>query len=72
MIIYFFRALLFDSWFGTGWTGVVCLLKVADGTVSVGDQVRLFSTKEAYYVTDLGVMYPEMRSVDSLYAKRHG
>lgn len=60
-------ALLFDSWFGTDWTGVVCLLKVVDGAVSVGDTVRLFSTKETYVVTDLGVMHPEMRSVDTLF-----
>lgn len=38
-----FRSLLFDSWYGNEWSGVVCLVKVSDGTVKIG--MLIFSPK---------------------------
>lgn len=37
-----------------------------DGKISIGDQVKLASTGRSYTVTDVGIMHPEMSSIETL------
>jgi GTP-binding protein LepA len=53
------QALIVDSWFDT-YVGVVVLIRVVEGTVSVKDRIKLMETGASYEVTRLGVFSPEM------------
>jgi GTP-binding protein LepA len=59
------RALLFDSWYDS-YRGVVCLLRIIDGTLRKGMRIRFMSTDRVYEVTDLGIFTPKSKAVDSL------
>lgn len=52
------RALIFDSYFDP-YKGVVALIKVVDGSVSVGDTIHLMATGSEFLVTELGVHHPK-------------
>lgn len=52
------RMLLFDA-FHDEYRGVICLLKVVDGSVTKGDRVIASSTGEVYDVLEVGVLAPE-------------
>jgi len=52
------RALIVDSWFDS-YVGVVVLIRVVDGTVGLGDRVKLMATGAVYEVTRVGVFAPE-------------
>ncbi|XP_049851389.1 uncharacterized protein LOC126325933 isoform X2 [Schistocerca gregaria] len=67
-----FRALLFDSWYQDTFSGVICLIKVADGSVSVGDKIVAASTKKTYQVVEVGIMFPELYSTGVLYSGQVG
>ena len=51
------RALIFDSWFDA-YLGIVIMIRVVDGSVCVGDQIRLMATGMDYEVIQLGVFTP--------------
>ncbi len=51
------RALIFDSVYDN-YKGVVIYARVFDGTVKVGDVIRLMNTGKRYEVTEVGVMAP--------------
>jgi GTP-binding protein LepA len=59
------RALLFDSWYDS-YRGVVCLLRIIDGSVRRGMRIRFMSTDRVYEVTELGIFTPKPKAVDSL------
>ena len=59
------RALLFDSWYDS-YRGVVCLLRIIDGSVRKGMRIRFMSTDRVYEVTELGIFTPKPKAVDSL------
>ena len=59
------RALLFDSWYDS-YRGVVCLLRIIDGTLRKGMRIRFMSTDRVYEVTELGIFTPKPKAVDSL------
>ena len=65
------RALIVDSWFDS-YVGVVCLVRVFDGEVKVGDRVKMMATDATYEVTKIGVFTPEAQSLPSLSAGRVG
>ena len=46
------RALIIDSWFDT-YVGVVVLVRIVDGTLRMGDRVKLMATGATYDVTKL-------------------
>ncbi len=48
-----FRALIFDSKFDQ-YRGVVCLVRVVDGTLKAGDKVQFVSTGTVHEVTEVG------------------
>ena len=52
------KALIFDSIYDN-YKGVVIYTRIFDGTVKVGDMIRLMSTGKKYEVTEVGVMAPE-------------
>ena len=59
------RALLFDSWYDS-YRGVVCLLRIIDGTLRKGMRIRFMSTDRVYEVTEMGIFTPKPKAVDSL------
>jgi GTP-binding protein LepA len=59
------RALVFDSWFDP-YLGVVVQIRVLDGTVKMGDRIRLLQATRDYDVTRLGVFRPGPVEVASL------
>jgi elongation factor 4 len=66
-----FKALLFDSWFDS-YQGVICLIAIKDGFIKKGDIIELASSKKHYEVLDLGIMYPEPTSMNTLHAGQVG
>ena len=65
------KALIFDSWYDS-YQGVVVLFRVMDGTVRLGEKVRLMSTGKEYEVLRLGVFSPEATDVKELHAGEVG
>ena len=59
------RCLIFDSYFDS-YLGVVALVRVVSGRVSVGDTIKMFSTNCVYEVTELGYHTPGVEKVKSL------
>ena len=61
------RALVFDSTFDT-YRGVVIYVRVVDGSIKAGDQVRLMATDRAYEVKEVGIFKPQQ---PKFFAKDH-
>jgi GTP-binding protein LepA len=59
------RALIFDSWFDA-YQGAVVLIRLVDGSVKKGMQIRLISSQKEHEVLSLGVLCPKPREVDML------
>src|SRR5699024_3371207 len=59
------KALIFDSFYDP-YRGVVASICVKEGTVKVGDKVRMMATEKEYEVTELGVMTPKPESKEEL------
>jgi len=54
-------ALIIDSWFDN-YLGVVSLVRIFDGTLSVGKKMRVMSTGRDYLVDDVGIFTPKRKS----------
>ena len=52
-----FKALIFDSYYDS-YRGVVILVRVKDGSVKVGDTIKLMAANKDYLVTELGIRVP--------------
>ena len=59
------RCLIFDSYFDA-YLGVVSLIRVVSGKVSVGDNIKMFTTGDNYQVTQLGYHTPKEENVKDL------
>ncbi|MHB8529820.1 MAG: translation elongation factor 4 [Caulobacteraceae bacterium] len=59
------KALLVDAWYDA-YLGVVVLVRVFDGRLATGQQIRLMQTAATYKVDKLGVFRPVRREVESL------
>ena len=59
------RCLIFDSYFDP-YRGVVSLIRVVNGSVSVGNTVKMFTTGDSYQVTEIGYHTPKEVKVDAL------
>jgi GTP-binding protein LepA len=59
------RALVFDSWYDA-YRGAVVMVRVMDGTLRVGQKIRMMATKADYEVTELGVFAPFPRGIQEL------
>ncbi|KAI1765186.1 GTP-binding protein lepa [Hypoxylon sp. FL1150] len=51
------RMLLVDSWYDS-FRGVICLVRLFDGTVRAGDGLVSFATRNRYTVGEVGIRYP--------------
>jgi GTP-binding protein LepA len=49
------QALIFDSSFDN-YRGVVALIRVYNGTISIGDKIKFFVTKDQFEVEELGIL----------------
>ncbi len=65
------KALIFDSWYDS-YRGVVMLVRVLEGTLSVKQRVRLWSNQKSFEVQDLGVFSPYSIPVAQLIAGEVG
>ncbi len=61
------RALIFDSYYDS-YKGVVCYVRVKEGTVKPGDEIKLMATGKVYEVTELGVFSPNFFPTEELKA----
>jgi GTP-binding protein LepA len=59
------RALVFDSHYDD-YRGVVVYIRVFDGTIRVGDKIRMMGTGRTYQCTELGKYTPKPTKVKSL------
>jgi GTP-binding protein LepA len=65
------RALIFDSWFDP-YRGVIILVRVVDGTLRVGQKIRLWATGAVSEVEGLGYQSPKPVPCDELSAGEAG
>ncbi|MCG6552051.1 MAG: translation elongation factor 4 [Candidatus Magnetominusculus sp. LBB02] len=59
------RALIFDSWFDS-YKGVIVMVRVFDGTVKKGTQIKMMSTGKVFEVIDVGVFTPKLLLTEAL------
>jgi GTP-binding protein LepA len=65
------QALVFDSWFDA-YRGVVVLVRVMQGTMRLGQRIRLMSNGKSFEVESMGVLSPKPVAVDQLSAGEVG
>lgn len=65
------QALIIDSWFDN-YLGVISLVRIMQGSISVGQKVTVMSTGRSYQVDNLGVYSPKPRDLRSLSAGEVG
>ena len=51
------QALIFDSYFDS-YKGIVSLVRIVNGTVKLGDKIKMYSSDNTYEVVELGVHTP--------------
>ncbi|WP_066367904.1 translation elongation factor 4 [Neobacillus fumarioli] len=59
------KALIFDSLYDA-YRGVVAYIRVVDGTVKVGDKIKMMATGAEFEVTEVGVLTPKAVQRDEL------
>ena len=65
------KALIFDSFYDN-FKGVICFVRIMDGTVKVGTEIKTFMSDKQFTVTEVGVFSPKMLATDSLSAGEVG
>jgi GTP-binding protein LepA len=60
-------ALIFDSWYDS-FRGVMMLVRIREGKVTTGDDIRLAATGKRFEVQELAVYSPHYGKVDELHA----
>ncbi|OWY16075.1 elongation factor 4 [Thioclava sp. JM3] len=59
------KAMLVDSWYDP-YLGVVVLIRVMDGVIKKGDQIKMMKTGATYKLDRLAVLKPAMVNIDEL------
>ena len=59
------QALIFDSYFDS-YRGIVTLIRIVNGSVKVGDRIKMFATNNVYDVVELGVNTPHVTKKNEL------
>jgi len=65
------KALIFDSWFDV-YRGVIVLVRMIDGRIDKGMQIRLMSNGSVYTAEEIGVLAPRQKSTGKLMAGEVG
>lgn len=65
------KALIFDSYYDA-YKGVVTMIKIVDGTLKPGTQIRMMATDTEFEATEIGVFSPSQIKVDVLRAGEVG
>ena len=65
------KALIFDSFYDN-FKGVICFVRIVDGEVKVGTEIKTFMSDKQFTVTEVGVFAPKMLPQDSLSAGEVG
>ena len=65
------QALIFDSWFDP-YRGVIVLTRIMQGTMKVGQRIRLWANGKVLQVENLGVLTPKPVPIDQLEAGEVG
>jgi GTP-binding protein LepA len=59
------QALVFDSIYNN-YRGVICSIRVANGSIKTGDTISFMATSRTYQVEEVGLFRPDMRPTDGL------
>lgn len=59
------QALIFDSYFDS-YKGIVALVRIVNGSVKVGDKIKMIATNSSYDVVELGVHTPQVKAKNEL------
>ena len=59
------QALIFDSYFDS-YRGIVTLIRIVNGSVKIGDRIKMFATNNVYDVVELGVNTPHITKKNEL------
>ncbi|MCL2177536.1 MAG: translation elongation factor 4 [Firmicutes bacterium] len=59
------KALIFDSFYDSH-KGAISFIRVMDGTLKLGQKIKMFSNNKAYSVVEVGVFTPKMTSREYL------
>lgn len=65
------KALIFDSYFDS-YKGAISYVRVMEGKVSKGTQIKMMSTGKVFEVTEVGMFSPALRPVEELKAGQVG
>ena len=60
------KAMLVDSYYDA-YLGVVVIVRIVDGIMKKGQQIKMIGTNAAYTIERIGVFRPKMEAVDALY-----
>ncbi|WP_426349173.1 translation elongation factor 4 [Alloiococcus sp. CFN-8] len=61
------RALIFDSYYDS-YKGVVCYVRIMEGNLKVGTEIKLMATGKEYEVTECGIFTPGFLPINELRA----
>jgi len=61
------KALIFDSYYDP-YRGAVAFVRIFDGSLKVGDRIKLFSTGKEFEITEIGAQTPKMTKLPILKA----
>ena len=59
------KAMLVDSWYDA-YLGVVVMIRVMDGVIRKGDQIKMIQTAATHRIDKLAVLTPQMVDIDEL------
>ncbi len=59
------QALIFDSYYDS-YRGIVALIRIVNGSVKVGDKIKMMATDASYEVVELGIRNPYEKKVGEL------
>lgn len=65
------QALIFDSYFDS-YRGIITSIRVINGTIKVGDKIKMMATNATYDVVELDVCTPKEKKVNELVAGEVG
>jgi GTP-binding protein LepA len=59
------KALIFDSYYDS-YKGVICLVRIKDGVLKVGQRIKMMSTNKDFIVTEVGIKTPKVVNLKEL------